>query len=212
MTFFEQAATRGVPEACNFIKKETLGQVFSCEFCEIFKNTFFTEHLQTTASMLYDHVEIAIARVRSLHHWSSSISKNLSYIWLKLFSCSPTWAKQYSSSWVGGWYVVKSNHSVLIRLISTNISLILSGCLWSVNSLQSISSLINKRIPPPFLFLSNLKGLENYQESESDLLAKRNFLKKGILTLVIFGLFKNLHRANLNKKCKNLYVVRIVTR
>ena len=28
------------PEACNFIKKETLTQVFSCEFPEIFKNTF----------------------------------------------------------------------------------------------------------------------------------------------------------------------------
>ena len=26
--------------ACNFIKKETLTQVFSCEFCEISKNTF----------------------------------------------------------------------------------------------------------------------------------------------------------------------------
>ena len=25
----------------NFIKKVTLAQVFSCEFCEIFKNTFF---------------------------------------------------------------------------------------------------------------------------------------------------------------------------
>ena len=36
--------------ACNFIKKETLAQVFSCEFCEISKNTFFTEHLWTTAS------------------------------------------------------------------------------------------------------------------------------------------------------------------
>ena len=28
-------------EACNFIKKEALAQVFSCEFCEISKNTFF---------------------------------------------------------------------------------------------------------------------------------------------------------------------------
>ena len=28
-------------KACNFIKKETLTQVFSCEFCEIFKNNFF---------------------------------------------------------------------------------------------------------------------------------------------------------------------------
>ena len=26
--------------ACNFIKKETLAQLFSCEFCEISKNTF----------------------------------------------------------------------------------------------------------------------------------------------------------------------------
>ena len=33
-----------------FIKKETLAQLFSCEFCEICKNTFFREHLQTTAS------------------------------------------------------------------------------------------------------------------------------------------------------------------
>ena len=37
--------------SCNFIKKETLAQVFSCEFCEIPKNTFFTEHLWTTASL-----------------------------------------------------------------------------------------------------------------------------------------------------------------
>ena len=29
------------PQACNFFKKETLVQVFSCEFCEISKSTFF---------------------------------------------------------------------------------------------------------------------------------------------------------------------------
>ena len=28
-------------KACNFIKKESLAQVFSCEFCEISKNIFF---------------------------------------------------------------------------------------------------------------------------------------------------------------------------
>ena len=28
-------------EACNFIKKETLAQVFSCEFCEIYKSTCY---------------------------------------------------------------------------------------------------------------------------------------------------------------------------
>ena len=34
------------PKVCNFIKKESLPQVFSCEFCEISRNTFFTEHLR----------------------------------------------------------------------------------------------------------------------------------------------------------------------
>ena len=33
--------------ACNFSKKE-----FSCEFCKIFKNTFFKEHLWTIANAL----------------------------------------------------------------------------------------------------------------------------------------------------------------
>ena len=39
-----------LPEACNFIKKETLAQLLFCEFCKIFKNTFFTEHLRVIAS------------------------------------------------------------------------------------------------------------------------------------------------------------------
>ena len=34
-----------------FLKNETLAEVFFCEFCEIFKNTFFTEHLRATASV-----------------------------------------------------------------------------------------------------------------------------------------------------------------
>ena len=34
----------------NFIKKESLSQVFSCEFCEISKNTFLIVHLLTTVS------------------------------------------------------------------------------------------------------------------------------------------------------------------
>ena len=41
------------PEACNLIKKEPWAQVFSCKFCEISQNTYFTEHLWATASELY---------------------------------------------------------------------------------------------------------------------------------------------------------------
>ena len=39
--------------ACNFVKIETLEHVLSCEFCEIFMNTFFTEHLRTTVPMIH---------------------------------------------------------------------------------------------------------------------------------------------------------------
>ena len=33
----------------NFIKKETLEQMFSCKFCEISRNNIFIEHNQATA-------------------------------------------------------------------------------------------------------------------------------------------------------------------
>ena len=36
-----------------FIKEETLAHVFSCEFCEISKNTYFTEHPWATASKFF---------------------------------------------------------------------------------------------------------------------------------------------------------------
>ena len=40
-----------MPEsACNFIKKEALRQVFSCEFYQISKNSVFIEHLLAFAS------------------------------------------------------------------------------------------------------------------------------------------------------------------
>ena len=38
------------PEACNFIKKETLAQVFSCEFCKIYKSTFYYRTTLVAAS------------------------------------------------------------------------------------------------------------------------------------------------------------------
>ena len=47
--FFKERCSQ--KSCCNFIEKETLAQVFSCEFCEISKNAFLTEHLQTAASV-----------------------------------------------------------------------------------------------------------------------------------------------------------------
>ena len=37
-------------ESCSFIKKETLAQVFFCEFCEMFKNIFYERALPVAAS------------------------------------------------------------------------------------------------------------------------------------------------------------------
>ena len=57
-------------QACNFIKKETLALVFSCELCEIFKDTFFTEHLRAIASVriIPDHKILTfIVSQSSLH-------------------------------------------------------------------------------------------------------------------------------------------------
>ena len=42
---------KGVPQVCNFIKKETLAQVFSREFCEISKNNFFHRTPPVVASV-----------------------------------------------------------------------------------------------------------------------------------------------------------------
>ena len=39
-----------MPQACNFIKKETLTQVFSCEFSKVFKNNIFYKTPPVAAS------------------------------------------------------------------------------------------------------------------------------------------------------------------
>ena len=48
--------------ACKCIKKEALAQVLSCEFCDIFKNTFF---LQNTFGrmLLYFHISALLHEV-----------------------------------------------------------------------------------------------------------------------------------------------------
>ena len=46
-------------KACNFIKKETLTQVFPCEFCEISKNPFlYRTSLVATSEGANDEIEI----------------------------------------------------------------------------------------------------------------------------------------------------------
>ena len=59
-------------QACNFIKKETLAQVFSCQFCENFKNTFFCRTPPVAASeILTTHkmeVPVSVSLQFSYYH------------------------------------------------------------------------------------------------------------------------------------------------
>ena len=70
------------PEACNFINKETLAQVFSCEFCGIFENTFFTVHPWTTASR-YRRSTVTMWALIFVH--TNNSSKTLAYNIFKIF-------------------------------------------------------------------------------------------------------------------------------
>ena len=53
----------------NFIKKETLAQIYSCEFCEIFENTIFyrtplvAASVKTTSTGVYLHLPITSVKI-----------------------------------------------------------------------------------------------------------------------------------------------------
>ena len=61
-----EAATRGIL-FCNFIKKGALAQVFSCEFCEMSKNTFLQN---TSGRLLLDFLDLNL-----VFQWSWVASK-----------------------------------------------------------------------------------------------------------------------------------------
>ena len=50
----------------NFIKKETLAQVLSCECCEIAKNTFFYRVPPVAASVSYDNTALTRRKGRCI--------------------------------------------------------------------------------------------------------------------------------------------------
>ena len=82
-------------KACNFIRKETLAQVFSCEFCKISKNVFSTEpaaeHLLTTAStpssslslllMLISPIFVFRSNSEGFKEFESGVSFSLSHFY-----------------------------------------------------------------------------------------------------------------------------------
>ena len=63
---------------CNFIKKETLAQVFSCEFCEIFKNNFFKRTPPVAASVGVSSLKEVGQNLRPL--LSTIMEKNICWL------------------------------------------------------------------------------------------------------------------------------------
>ena len=70
------------PEGLQLYEREKATQVFSCEYCEIFKNTYLEEHQLTAASNLcfFRHPEHDSIQVFILP-WSWCISKNYFSYW-----------------------------------------------------------------------------------------------------------------------------------
>ena len=54
-------------------------QVFSFEICEIFKNSFFTEHLQKTASGVYHDFCKIFLNTCSVDHIKTAASEEIAY-------------------------------------------------------------------------------------------------------------------------------------
>ena len=63
-----------MPEACNFIKKETVTLVFSCEFCKISKNTF--SHRTPLVVASEDFFAIVLKNLSIPQHEDPSVNKD----------------------------------------------------------------------------------------------------------------------------------------
>ena len=80
-------------QACNFIKKETLAQVFSCEFCETSRNTFCYRTPPVTASVCCRRKAAAV-----------KIEKLKAFI-VKYYDISKTYSVQFDLFYsVNLWY------------------------------------------------------------------------------------------------------------
>ena len=106
-------------KACNFIKKETLAPVFSCEFCEISKNKLSTEpaaeHFQATPSapssslsqllLLISPIFVFRSNSKGFKEFESGISFSLShfYRFYFLFPCFSVFFSFVSCFLVAAW-------------------------------------------------------------------------------------------------------------
>ena len=65
-------SSQNLLEACNFINKENLAQVFSCEFYEFLRTPFFTEHLLWLLPFRYIKINAFIRQHFQTNYWPLS--------------------------------------------------------------------------------------------------------------------------------------------
>ena len=75
----ESLFNKNAGAACNFIKKETLAQVFSCEFCEISKNTFFYRTPLVAAFVQNDYKDDWLTMKTNIQYTYNESSYNREY-------------------------------------------------------------------------------------------------------------------------------------
>ena len=70
-------------KACNFVKKETPTSVFSCEFCENFKDTFFTVHFCGNTSITANLMRKLVGRLVLFCYSKQWFTKGIGSIFIK---------------------------------------------------------------------------------------------------------------------------------
>ena len=108
-------------KACNFAKGETPAQLFSCEFCKIFQNTYVVEHLQTPtsehANSLQTFLGLFLVLVNTLQEYLGTCEKVMLYqeiggntsnfsIPLYLYHCKQMQSSRMIKSLFGGYSVL----------------------------------------------------------------------------------------------------------
>ena len=84
--FCKKGILKNFAKACNFRKKETLAQVFSCDFWEVFKNSFFIEHLRW----------LLLMKIESRH---GAYTKKNEIKVFELFERNTAWIKAWENIW-----------------------------------------------------------------------------------------------------------------
>ena len=108
-----------IPQACNFIKKETPAQVFSWKFCEILRTPIFIEHGGSFWSFLFSYGAFCwfsfFFKIAEITIWKNSskkvLNKGCSFFHSRSYICYPETLRI--------WGIIHCAKSIRIRSYSS---------------------------------------------------------------------------------------------